>query len=249
MAENVNITEGAGKSIGADDISGVSYQRIKLIHGADGTNDGDVSSANPLPVSVSRINNLIDGTLSLVTRLDRVHNVVDGTLATVARVTNLVDGSLSTVGRVTNLIDGTLTTVTNITNTVKVRIDPDHNVVNVSSTILIPKSISGTASGVSVSGNTIKSPVTSRVIKVYAFSIITTAQVHLAPRFTNGAGTSPTELWRIALQAPSQGIAGANLAVTPPGYLFATAAGETLSLVLDSASLVHYSVAYFLESA
>lgn len=133
--------------------------------------------------------------------------------------------------------------------TLVVKIDPGYNVVNASSTIIIPRSLSGAAAGVSVSGNALKAPIASRLIKVYAFSLVTTAQVHLAPRFTNGSGDTPTELWRVALQAPTQGIAGANLAVTPPGYLFATGSNETLSLVLDSASLVHYSVAYFLESA
>lgn len=49
MADNVPITAGSGTSIGADDISSVWYQRIKVIHGADGTNDGDVSTANPFP--------------------------------------------------------------------------------------------------------------------------------------------------------------------------------------------------------
>ena len=52
MAENVNITPGSGDVIGADDISSVKYQRVKLITGADGVNDGDVASANPLPVDV-----------------------------------------------------------------------------------------------------------------------------------------------------------------------------------------------------
>lgn len=52
MADNVAITAGSGTSIASDDIGGVQFQRIKLIHGADGTNDGDVSSANPLPVEV-----------------------------------------------------------------------------------------------------------------------------------------------------------------------------------------------------
>ena len=123
---------------------------------------------------------------------------------------------------------------------------------NISSTAVIGAaggSVAGTASGVSASGNTIVSPEASRNIKVYAFSITTTAQVGLATRFTQGSAASPTELWRVALQAPTApGISGANLAVTPPGYLFAAGVGNTLSLVLDSASLVHYSVAYFKES-
>ena len=121
--------------------------------------------------------------------------------------------------------------------------------VNPSSTAIIPSSVSGTTSAVSTSGATIVSPETGRNIKVYAFSLTTTGVVSIAPRFTNGSGASPTELWRMVLQAPSAVNTGANLAVTPPGYLFATGTGNTLSLVLDSATLVHYSVAYFKETA
>jgi hypothetical protein len=50
MADNTTLNTGSGGDvIASDDISGVKYQRIKLIHGADGTNDGDVSRSNPLP--------------------------------------------------------------------------------------------------------------------------------------------------------------------------------------------------------
>lgn len=49
MADNVAITAGSGTSIAADDISSVLYQRVKLIHGADGVNAGDVATSNPLP--------------------------------------------------------------------------------------------------------------------------------------------------------------------------------------------------------
>lgn len=39
-----------GDTYASDDIGGVKFQRVKLVEGADGTNDGDISSANPLPV-------------------------------------------------------------------------------------------------------------------------------------------------------------------------------------------------------
>ena len=35
----------------SDDVGGVKIPRVKLVLGADGSNDGDLSSANPLPVS------------------------------------------------------------------------------------------------------------------------------------------------------------------------------------------------------
>lgn len=44
-----NVSFGA-YTAAADDIGGVMFQRFKLVIGADGANDGDVSSANPVPV-------------------------------------------------------------------------------------------------------------------------------------------------------------------------------------------------------
>jgi len=53
MADNTQLSPGAGGDvIGSDDIAGVKYQRVKLIHGADGVNAGDVASGNPLPVTL-----------------------------------------------------------------------------------------------------------------------------------------------------------------------------------------------------
>lgn len=53
MADNTILNLGSGgDTIATDDISGVKYQRVKLIHGADGVNDGDVSEVNPFPVTL-----------------------------------------------------------------------------------------------------------------------------------------------------------------------------------------------------
>lgn len=52
MADNTTLNVGtSGDVIASDDISSVKYQRIKLIHGVDGTNDGDVARSNPLPTA------------------------------------------------------------------------------------------------------------------------------------------------------------------------------------------------------
>jgi len=51
MADNVDITPGAGKTIATDDIAGVQYQRVKVTYGTDGSAT-DASSTNPLPVTV-----------------------------------------------------------------------------------------------------------------------------------------------------------------------------------------------------
>lgn len=51
MADNTVLNTGTGgDTIASDDIAGVKYQRVKLVHGADGVNAGDVATANPLPV-------------------------------------------------------------------------------------------------------------------------------------------------------------------------------------------------------
>lgn len=50
MADNVAITPGMGATVAADEIAGALHQRVKITIGADGTNDGDVASGNPLPV-------------------------------------------------------------------------------------------------------------------------------------------------------------------------------------------------------
>lgn len=239
--------------------------------------DGTVSLG--ARADVQRVFNVVDGTISLpssqdldtITRVDRVMNVVDGTISLpstqdldtitrVDRVMNVVDGTISLpssqdldtitrVDRVHNIVDGTISLgsrpdVQRVHNVV----DGTMSVNDLSGTATIPQSLEGSASGVSASGNTIKSPISGRVIKVYAINLTTTAQAHVTAKFGDG-GDGGTKFWRYALQAPSQGIAGANLAVSPPGYLFATAAGSTLALHLDTASLVHFSVSYFLESA
>jgi predicted phosphodiesterase len=50
MADNTELNSmSGGDTVATDDISGIKYQRIKLIHGVNGTNDGDVASTNPLP--------------------------------------------------------------------------------------------------------------------------------------------------------------------------------------------------------
>ena len=52
MSDNTELNLGTGGDIiSTDDIAGVKVQRVKVMLGADGVNDGDLSSANPLPVS------------------------------------------------------------------------------------------------------------------------------------------------------------------------------------------------------
>lgn len=108
--------------------------------------------------------------------------------------------------------------------------------------------VSSSVTGSYPSGKTIIAPSASYNFKVFAIAITTTAQLQNVVQLHNG-GETETEFWRYALQAPTAGIAGANLAVTPPAYLFATGTSTTLAIQADASSLIHYSVSYIKESA
>lgn len=52
MADNTTLNAGSGgDTFAADDIGGIKYARSKITLGADSVNDGDVSSANPMPIA------------------------------------------------------------------------------------------------------------------------------------------------------------------------------------------------------
>jgi hypothetical protein len=86
--------------------------------------------------------------------------------------------------------------------------------------------------------------VATKKLKVYAYSLISSGTSANTVIFKSN-GTAGTELWRVPLQSSTAIMAGANLAVTPPAYLFATVAGEKLTLDVSVADTLHYSVAYF----
>ena len=53
MADNFTVnpaTIGGGASFASDDIGGIQHQRFKIVIGADGVSNGDVSAANGMPV-------------------------------------------------------------------------------------------------------------------------------------------------------------------------------------------------------
>ena len=73
MADNTELDAGAGgDTIASDDIGGVKYQRVKLIEGADGVNDGDISAANPLPVTEA-------SAAAIKTAVELIDNAIAGT--------------------------------------------------------------------------------------------------------------------------------------------------------------------------
>lgn len=63
MADNIQVTQGTGTTVAADDVGGVLWQRIKIGVGADGSAT-DVSSANPMPVTNDAIGTQADAAYS-----------------------------------------------------------------------------------------------------------------------------------------------------------------------------------------
>lgn len=102
MADNTTLNAGTGGDVVAtDDIAGVKYQRVKLTLGADGADDGDLASGNPLPVSAAALP-LPDGAATAALQLPNSHDVTIDNAAGAAAV-NIQDG-----GNVIT-VDGTVT--------------------------------------------------------------------------------------------------------------------------------------------
>ena len=108
MADNIGYTPGAGAIIAADDVGGALLQRIKVVVGADGVNDGDVSLANPMPVQ---------GVGELVEQLAAIRMLLQSMTRTVGQAMPDAFGRL-----LVNVATGTVavTTVTTLTNQVNI---------------------------------------------------------------------------------------------------------------------------------
>ena len=105
MAENVAITPGSGDVVGADDISSVKYQRVKIIQGADGVNEGDVSSSAPLQVTLANTGAnatavVVDGSAST----QPISGTVTATSGTAANLKAEVTGATAGSGTATGAI-------------------------------------------------------------------------------------------------------------------------------------------------
>lgn len=77
MADNIGYTPGSGAIIAADDISGNLHQRVKITLGTDGVSDGDLSSANPLPITTSGTSTVNVSTGELVEVLQSTRMLLD----------------------------------------------------------------------------------------------------------------------------------------------------------------------------
>ena len=107
MADNVTVPSVAtGPVIATDEIDGAQYQRVKLIHGSEGVNAGDVSEGNPLPVHDEDAHLLLTRLLSMLTaplgydkslgRLRATVVIESGTVTTVTTVSSV--SNLAAIG-------------------------------------------------------------------------------------------------------------------------------------------------------
>jgi hypothetical protein len=105
MADNVNITAGAGTAVASDDIGGVQYQRVKVAIGADGSatdlSPGQKTMANSVPVVIAS---------------DQSGMAVDTEAASAASIANSLTGPI-TAGQIgsillaRNIYDGNFYTI------------------------------------------------------------------------------------------------------------------------------------------
>jgi hypothetical protein len=155
-------------------------------------------------------------------------------------------GTLSTVTTVT-----TVSTLTNQSQEGGVAISLNAGAVDTGTRRVVQangagKTILSAGGSASASGNNTLVAAGTNRLKVFAFSLTTTSATAMTCIFQSGAGG--TELWRVIIQAPSGANSGANLSVSPPAWLFATASATLLNLNLSSANAVHWSVSYYDEA-
>ena len=106
MADNVAYTPGSGATIAADDIGGVLYQRVKMIHGVDGVAH-ETADNNPLPIKA--MGELIDAIEAMRMAIQSLNRTVG-----LAQVNPLTGRMLVDATGTTQTVSGTITTVTTV---------------------------------------------------------------------------------------------------------------------------------------
>ena len=79
MADNIAVTEGAGKDVATDDVGGKQYQRIKLDLGTDGATAPALAGAGAVATGVQRVTLASnDPAVALLTTIDSDTNTIQG---------------------------------------------------------------------------------------------------------------------------------------------------------------------------
>ena len=115
MADNVVITPGVGATIAADDIGGVQHQRMKIVLGADGVSEGDLSGGNPMPVlGKGELIEALEAMRMAVQALTR--NIGQSYPDVAGRLRVVVDSITGALTLATVTTVGTVTTVSTVTS-------------------------------------------------------------------------------------------------------------------------------------
>jgi hypothetical protein len=118
MADNIGYTPGTGATIAADDIGGVLYQRVKMIHGADGIAH-ETSNGNPMPTEEKgELLEAIEALRFAVAALTKSIGYALPNLAgqPIMEVRQATAANLNVTLASTTIASGTVTTVSTLTN-------------------------------------------------------------------------------------------------------------------------------------
>jgi hypothetical protein len=123
MSDNSTLPA-TGDVIATDDIGGVNYQRIKLIHGSDGVNDGDVSLNNPYPVTLTQ-GEVVEALEAMRMAVQSLSRSIGQSMPDVAgRLRVVVDAITGSLTLATITTVGTVTTLSTLTNQTQVGGNP-----------------------------------------------------------------------------------------------------------------------------
>ena len=111
MPDNVGYTPGVGATIAADDIGGVLYQRVKMIHGAEGIAH-ETADNNPMPIkAMGELIEAIEAMRMAIQSLNRsigmaqVNPLTGSMFVDGSRVNQPISGNLSTVNQLSLLLN------------------------------------------------------------------------------------------------------------------------------------------------
>ena len=241
---NVSVTNTVVTIGGGSVSSTVSSTSITASTTVTGTVTTNVVAGN-INISSATLGTVtITGTVTPSTTASTITNAV-GNPVNVALTLTEVTVKSAVAGFNVNVATATLGTVT-ITGTVTLSSTAGTVTNSVSTIAIVGRTLTGSTGSLSATNGAITLTPTNR-IKIYAISLTTTSATELICILNSGGVANGLELWRATLMAPAGASAGLNLAVAPPNFLFASRSGTAVSLSLNTATLIHYSVSYFDE--
>lgn len=123
MADN-DILPATGTNVATDDIGGVKFQRMKLVHGDDGVNAGDVSLTNPYPVTLTQ-GEVVEALEAMRMAVQSLNRAIGQSMPDVAgRLRVVVDAITGALTLATITTVGTVTTVATLTNQTQIGGNP-----------------------------------------------------------------------------------------------------------------------------